>query len=329
MGVPPSTYASLADAYREEQPVYERLAQYMEEQLRTRLKEEAVHATVTSRAKDVESFVAKALIGGRYENAMEQIADKAGVRAVVIYEEDVDRVEGICRELFHVRGREQKLDALAYNESGYLAVHLDTVLRDGEAEGDRAEFGDRRVEIQIRTMAQSAWAEVSHEQLYKPAVEVPDSLKRRIYRLVSLVELFDSEVSGFLQEARETEGYAEAQALVPLQKLLLTFDSRLRPDRQLSLLMAAAIVPLYGRQPPDVFPEVIEPWLHDEKRNEVANVLGQAAELDNPNPLLRQPEIFLILERLENDRRHLQDAWPEEVPYSWLEEVAESWAVGL
>lgn len=329
MGVPDLTYASLADAFREERPTYERLASQMEERLRARLKEEAIHAMVSSRAKDVESFVAKALVGNRYANPMDEIGDKAGVRVMLVYEEDVVRVEAICRELFDVRNREQKLDALAYNENGYLGVHLDTLLHRADTEGEAEALRGRQAEIQIRTMAQSAWAEISHEQLYKPAVEVPDPLKRRIYRLVSLVELFDLEVTGFLHEARETPGYAEAQALIPLQRELLTFDTRLKPDRQLSLLMAAAIVPLYDRDAPEVFPDVIEPWLDEAKRAEAGNVLGQSAETENPNPLLRQPEIFLIWERLENDRRHLQDAWPDEVPYAWLEEIAESWAVPI
>jgi hypothetical protein len=42
-------------------------------------------------------------------------------------------------------------------------------------------------------------------------------------------------------------------------------------------------------------------------------------------PLLHQPELPLILDRLEADPRGLLDAWPLTVPRSWLEALAEAW----
>ncbi len=42
-------------------------------------------------------------------------------------------------------------------------------------------------------------------------------------------------------------------------------------------------------------------------------------------PLLRQPELPLILDRLEADPRGLLDAWPLTVPRIWLEALAEAW----
>lgn len=42
-------------------------------------------------------------------------------------------------------------------------------------------------------------------------------------------------------------------------------------------------------------------------------------------PLLHQPELPLILDRLETDPRGLLDVWPLSVPRAWLEALAEAW----
>src|SRR5262249_28542501 len=45
-----------------------------------------------------------------------------------------------------------------------------------------------------RTEAEDLWARMSHRLLYKPATELPKNVVRPLYHLLSLVELFDSEV---------------------------------------------------------------------------------------------------------------------------------------
>jgi ppGpp synthetase/RelA/SpoT-type nucleotidyltranferase len=315
-------YAELARAYKAERDTYEALAAYAAQQIETALEDANIYAAVSCRAKEVDSFVTKALVGGRYDDPLKQITDKAGIRVVVAYAEQVPLVEGVVRALVTVTNRDQKLDALAFNENGYLGVHLDVHLEAGD--GVDADWVGRTFEIQIRTIAQGAWAEISHEQLYKPAVEVPDPLKRRIYRLVALVELFDNEVAGFLQEARSTPGYEEAQALEPLQRELLRLGVRRRPDKQLSLLLAAALVPLYGVSSDRVYPDYVEEWAKGSEDG-LRNIVAEAEGLEDANPLLKQPELLLICERLDNDVRRLERAWPDEVPYAWLEELGQSW----
>jgi ppGpp synthetase/RelA/SpoT-type nucleotidyltranferase len=318
----------VAQAYEKQRPLYETLVTDACERFAEALRKEGIYAQVTGRVKETDTFVTKALVGNRYADPLNEIADKVGIRAVLAYDEHVDPVEGIARRLFDVIHKDQKLDALAYNENGYLGVHLDARLYAADAARLGAELGGLIFEIQIRTIAQSAWAEVSHQQLYKPPVELPDPLKRRIYRLVSLVELFDNEVQGFLDEARGTPGFAEADAVAPLRDVLLNrFDRRYTPDRRLSLAMAAALVPLYDCEPSEVFAR-LQVWIV-ENEDGLRNVLDEAAETTVANPLLRQPECFLLFERLDNDRARVVEAWPEGVPEDWLREAAQAWGVAL
>jgi ppGpp synthetase/RelA/SpoT-type nucleotidyltranferase len=320
------SYADLVNAYKAEQPLYDRVIAVAAPKLEAELKSAAISATVKGRSKEPDSFATKAMLKG-YERPLEQIADKAGIRVVAIYERDLKTIEGMVRRLFHVISAESKLDALAYNEFGYLGIHCDCTLLPEDTAGQNADLAGRRLEIQIRTIVESAWAEVSHEQLYKPAAEVPDDLKRQIHRLVALVELFDAEVERFREAATATPGYREADVLVPLKQVLLERFGQARAwSGQLSRIMAAALVPLYQVDVDEVYANVLASWI--DANEDALSVQFTEAEALPSNPLFFQPEIFLILERLDNDRARLRNAWPNEVPAAWLEELAAAWGAG-
>jgi ppGpp synthetase/RelA/SpoT-type nucleotidyltranferase len=321
-----SGYADVYRVYSDERPIYDRLVAVVVEKLKTAIAVAGIVAEVKGRSKEPQSFATKAIMKG-YSNPLEQIGDMAGVRVMVIYADEVARVETIVREQLHVIRCESKIDALAYNEFGYLGLHCDARLEDDdEALAADSEMAGRRVEVQIRTMVQSAWAEVSHEQLYKPPADVPDELKREIHRLVALVELFDGEVTRFRERANSTPGYREALALAPLQtELLERFDVRARPDRQLSLAMAAAVVPLYGVTPEALYDDRLQAWIDNHEG--ALRLQFEEAQALPTNPLFLQPEAFLLFERLSNDQAHLRNAWPEEVPTAWYLELAAAWGV--
>jgi len=320
-------YADIYAAFKNERATYEKLVERVVVLLKGAIKQAGIAGEVKGRTKDLASFATKALLGG-YADPLNEIGDIAGVRISLVYEDDVEAATDLVRECLYVVRSESKLDALAFNEFGYLGVHCDARLRDGDAVDSDADLADRRVEVQIRTLVQSAWAEVSHEKLYKPAAGVPDELKRQIYRLVALVELFDSEVSRFTQLAAQTPGYREAEALRPLaDELLQRFDIRVRPDRYLSLVMAAALLPLYEEVAPDaLYEEVMRKWIEDNE--DALRVQFEEAAALRTNPLALQPESFLIFERLTNDQARLHDVWPETIPLSWYEELAAAWGHG-
>lgn len=321
-----SDFDQISEAFAAERPTYEALTELVEGKIGDRLEEAGIYAPVKGRAKEVESFAIKALVGDRYTDPLRQIGDKAGLRITVPYLHQIDEVETLVRDEVTVIDREQKLDALAYDQVGYLGVHLDCRLKDEDLAAHE-EFKDYRFEVQLRTNAQSAWAEVAHEQLYKPPAEVPPELKRRIYRLVSLVELFDNEVEAFLFEASNTPGFKEAVALKPLTLVMLKrFGVRRRPDRALSLLMAAALVPLYGQEPDEVAPSV-EEWAEDQA--EKLQQVFDEAQREGRSPLLLQPEALLLFNLLERDPDAVLEHWPEQVPVEWLREAAGHWQVRL
>ena len=60
-----------------------------------------------------------------------------------------------------------------------------------------------KAEIQIRTSLQDSWATVSHGLQYKVEADVPDSLKRKLFRLAGLFELADEEFLSIKFESKK------------------------------------------------------------------------------------------------------------------------------
>jgi ppGpp synthetase/RelA/SpoT-type nucleotidyltranferase len=323
----PASYSDIAAAYGAERDKYRRLGRLLADAIERDLLGLHMEVVVQTRAKDVLSFVKKALREG-YADPLTEIGDKAGVRVIVHYLSDVERVEEVVESHCRVLMRESKLDALDFNELGYLGVHLDVAPRETLAEGDNADLRDLRAELQIHTKAQSAWAVVSHDQLYKTAMDIPSDLKRTIYRLVALVELFDQEVRRFVHQVHEHPEFKEMQILVPLDNLLIEFTPR-RPDRALSALVVPALVQLHSMPADDVFEQVVLPFVK-EHRSELDEIYERYADDDRVTPLLFQPEALLIFQALASDPYRLREAWPSDrLSIELLEGMAAVWGVDL
>jgi len=321
-----SSYTQIASAYENERPLFEALSQRIDGALKRDLKAAGVYSEISSRAKDVGSFVKKALREG-YDDPMAEIGDKAGVRVIVPYLEDVQRVEAVVETICAIEDREQKLDALDYDELGYLGVHLQLApkprLLSGQADlgPDAPELSDLRAELQIHSKAQSAWAVVSHDLLYKPPVESPEEAKRAITRLVALVELFDGEVDRLRRLIASDPNYPEMAVAAELDDRLLQFTAH-SPDRKLSLLSVPFLVHLYECPPDEVVGTHIEPFL-DMNRGKLEAIYEAYADDETANPLLTQPEALLIFERLESDRDRLREGWPvDTLDFELLESMA-------
>lgn len=319
-------YTEIASAYEAERPRFEALANRIEAALRGDLGSAGIYCEVTCRAKEVASFVKKALRES-YVDPMTEIGDKAGVRVIVPYLEDVKRVETVAETICSVEDREEKLEALAYDQLGYLGVHLELAPKSSLLTGrkdlgpDEPSLDGLRAELQIHSKAQSAWAVVSHDLLYKPPVEAADETKRAVTRLVALVELFDGEVDRLREQVASDPDYAEMTVAAELDDRLLHFTPR-SPDRKLSLLSVPTLVHLYKCPPSEVVSTHIDPYL-EANQQKLQDIYTAFEDDETANPLLTQPEAFLIFERLQNDRDLLKEKWPvDKLNFELLEGMA-------
>lgn len=317
-------YKAIAETYEVRRPDYEELAELIGEALRNDLKAHGLEVVVEWRAKETVSFVKKALRKS-YADPMNEIGDKAGVRVIVHYLDDVPAVEDSVKRICEILAREKKVDAMAYDQLGYLGVHLQ-VRPNTELVQQSANDGlvGLQAELQVHTKAQSAWAVVSHQLLYKTPLELPEEIKRGVTRLVALVELFDAEIQRFRKAIEEDPDLQEMAAVNALDDHIIRYTAR-RPDRALSALCVPPLVRLYEGTPDQVVPGQVEPFL-TANAWKLEEIYERYRDDARANPLLFQPEALLIFERLDNDPDHLRDAWPvRALPLELLEELATIW----
>ena len=104
--------------------------------------------------------------------------DLLGIRVVVPFLEDVEKVLQVVEGQFDVLEVERKTEHLSFREFAYDSVHVIIDV----PKADKLEFPPgcaKACEIQIRTILQDAWAEVEHELIYKSNLDLPDTLVRK------------------------------------------------------------------------------------------------------------------------------------------------------
>src|SRR5262249_288095 len=92
---------------------------------------------------------------------------------------------------------------LKETEFGYRSLHYVIQMRRAEILGvnvPRDKIGDRKAEIQVRTVAQHAWAAITHDRLYKGTFNVPTRLTRLGNPTAALLEEADEALNNFEAE---------------------------------------------------------------------------------------------------------------------------------
>ncbi|GAB5419141.1 MAG: hypothetical protein Crog4KO_06490 [Crocinitomicaceae bacterium] len=112
-----------------------------------------------------------------------EITDLSGVRVILFFLEDVRSVVNlICKKhTIDEKNSNFFLSSAEHDKFGYQSVHI------------IVEWESIKIEVQIRTVLQHAWAAISHQVDYKSEMKAPYQLKRKLARLSGLVEIADNE----------------------------------------------------------------------------------------------------------------------------------------
>jgi len=199
--------------YREKRYLYEDFARDLRDLMEKLIKNAGIpFDKVVYRTKDIESFLKK-IVRKVYDDPFEQIKDFAGVRVITYYQDDAEKVIRMIRAEFEVDEAESvdKVNHLSANEFGYRSVHLIVSLSQNRAQQPEwKRFAGLWAEIQVRSVLQDAWADLSHRIDYKITSQAPTELRRRLFRLSALLELADEEFTE-IRDLSEviTKGYRD------------------------------------------------------------------------------------------------------------------------
>lgn len=186
------------EAYQAERPTHLSFTRALEALLRQLLDQAAIpYAQIESRTKDIPNFVSKLRRKHeKYDNPLSEVTDLVGLRIVLFYLDDVERVSELIEQQFAIDAKHSadKSAALDPDRFGYLSVHH--VVRLTSSRNDLLEwkhFDGLCAEIQVRTVLQHAWAAISRKLAYASVHEAPRDLQRNLNRLSALLELADDE----------------------------------------------------------------------------------------------------------------------------------------
>lgn len=286
-----------------------------------------VRADVSGRVKAVDSYLRKIvrrqLAGDGFSDPLVEMKDKIGVRAdVLTIAEQVQLVDRIRSEAsaFVVVSETDKLLELGAAQLGYLGVHFVVAPADPPLKPEEW----FRAEIQVRTVAQSAWAQISHDMIYKIPELVPVGDQRRVNRLASLVELFDEEVDRTRVELLANQDYSVGRLIGQLESALLVARGRHEPfDSRLSVLMVHELTDGMSGEELSRLEDRVSAFAL-ENAEKLRGIYSEY-EGDTRNPMLFQPEAILIFHLLSDAGHLLRSRWEQHLPVDALDRLALVW----
>lgn len=156
--------------------------------------------SIDHRIKEISSIVDKAR-RKKIENPLDHFHDLVGFRVVCLFLTDLEKIEKIICDEFEVFERDDKITDTEMNTFGYMSLHLKAYIKpsDSNDPDSSCEFPEKiekiPFEIQVRTIAQDAWASISHYLDYKKESDIPVQLKKDFYALSGLFYVADTHFS--------------------------------------------------------------------------------------------------------------------------------------
>ncbi len=179
---------------------YEKLVKVVLSLLIKSIKKHGVKThSITPRIKEIASFLDK-IRRKNIEKPFEQVHDLVGFRVVCLFLSDIDEIGEIIREEFDVFEEDDKINATEANIFGYMDIQLKAYLKSANEPDSSEKISKIPFEIQVRTIAQDAWASISHYLDYKKPSTIPKQLKRDFHALSGLFYVADTHFLFLKQE---------------------------------------------------------------------------------------------------------------------------------
>jgi Uncharacterized protein conserved in bacteria len=207
-------YNELTEKFKSRATLFERLLEEALYALKAALEQAAIkYHSLPSRVKSPESFLEKVKRRETRESEevqrgewdpLKEVQDIVGLRVVCLYLSDVERIATVVRNTFQVLSEDNKIEGTEVSSFGYMSVHFVAVMK-AEYSGPRYDnIANLPFEIQVRTIAMDAWANVSHHLDYKSDKDVPAELRKDFYALSGLFYVADRHFEMFYSQSNQS-----------------------------------------------------------------------------------------------------------------------------
>ncbi|ASJ38384.1 hypothetical protein TI24_12630 [Vibrio vulnificus] len=189
--------------YENQKPKAIRFKNAISEQLQDLIDKQSITlgTPMEGRIKILSSIIEKIERKKKAIHSVTDLDDFVGIRIIVLFRSDIERVCEIVKSHFEVVDIEDVSTRLSDDQFGYQSNHYTIKLPSSWLSlptlSDLEQF---KAEIQIRTLSQHIWAVASHKLQYKQEQSVPVPLRRSINRASALLETVDLEFERVLLE---------------------------------------------------------------------------------------------------------------------------------
>lgn len=296
--------------FKEDYKIFKFWGDYVQEYILADLKDKQIDTEkflkipVQSRVKEESSIIEKAFYRPekKYTNPYEQIQDKVGVRFVVLYLDDIHLIEEIIESCLiwnfskdkdFLKEREENPEMFGYESVHYIVTSKNEIIKDGTVipKGTPCE-------IQIRTLMQHAYCEMSHSIMYKRKVR--DSIKRYTSRSMALIESADhffKEVNKMV--SKEEEKYCNL--LSQLNTLYYSFAPKSTPEEKINTLIIDSFSELLYE---DIYNDI------DTFLKKTPYIQKNILKFNESRFIYSQPTVLLTYYLVSKHRKKVPELWP-------------------
>lgn len=196
------TKEEFRDKYGAEQHIFEAWGKYVSEKIFEVLKENGLDPSkllkvVSSpRVKDTDSLIAKAFYRGKnYTDPYNDITDKVGIRFVALLDEDIKAICSIIESIPEWNAskdrdyeKERENEPLRFD---YQSMHFVVSAKSDINSNNVIIPTGTPCEIQVRTLLQHAYSELTHDRVYKSNFDPTGDIKRTVARSMAFLETTD------------------------------------------------------------------------------------------------------------------------------------------
>lgn len=259
------------------------------------------------RVKEVSSALAK--VGRKnYKNPQSDMTDLVGVRFVVLLAEDIDRVCKVIESVSHWTAKlskdfsgEIKGNPKAFD---YQSKHYEIRPKSNFSLNNLLIPQELCCEVQVRSLLQHAYAELVHDNIYKPDGIVPAQAQREVAKSMALMETTDDLFSKTLQILRK--------ANEPQETLLSQFSNLYS--------QYIGIQPDIDKKTNIVFFEVFSEYIDSTTKIKISTMLQthnfivtQVQDKAKSLYFFKQPVVLLIYWLINEEKlnsKEIQKNWP-------------------
>ncbi len=278
---------------------------------------------ISFRVKDRESLSTKLIRKNHKYVSIKDITDIVGLRIVLYFEDDIDRIAEIFKNEFDIDipnsidKRQVEADKFGYRSLHYVASLNKTRLLLTEYK----KFKGLKFEIQIRSILQHSWAEIEHDLGYKGESEIPQTAKRTFYRVAALLEQADIEFVKLRKEISEYEQIIKEQIVTDSASVTIDKSALIAFIKESSTLieienLIESVACKRGRVAETFITDVVLKKLQEEK-------IGTLKQLED----LLIENRDAIIEYVRNEYQSLSEPRPESfiagASITWLLNVLE------